>query len=90
MNQLYACYARGKEVRELAVIMGEAALAEMDRKFLEFADAFENQYLRQGEFEDRTIEETLDLGWKLLRLIPRSELKRVREEYLTKYYAPEH
>ncbi len=89
LNQLYACYARGKEVRELAVIMGEAALTEMDRKFLEFADAFEDQYLRQGEFEDRTIEKTLDLGWKLLRTIPRSELKRVREEYLNKYYASE-
>jgi V/A-type H+-transporting ATPase subunit B len=90
MNQLYACYARGKEVRELAVIMGEAALTGMDRKFLEFADAFEDQYLRQGEFEDRTIEETLDLGWKLLRLIPRAELKRIREEYLNKYYASEY
>ncbi len=87
LNQLYACYARGKEVRELVVIMGEAALSDLDRKFLSFADAFENQYLQQGEFEDRTIERTLNLGWKLLSMIPKSELKRVGEKYLEKYYA---
>lgn len=85
MNQLYAAYARGKEAKELAAILGEAALSEADKKFSRFADEFENRYVTQGEEEDRTIEETLDLGWQLIALLPRVELKRVRDEYLDKY-----
>lgn len=86
LNQLFACYARGKEARELALILGEASLSDLDKLFLGFADAFENDYVRQPEFAGRSILETLELGWKLLRLIPRAELKRIRPEYLNKYY----
>ncbi|HHY46373.1 MAG TPA: V-type ATP synthase subunit B [Firmicutes bacterium] len=89
MNQLYAAYARGKEAKELAVILGEAALTDDDRKFAKFADEFENKYVRQGEDENRTIEETLDIGWKLMAMLPRRELKRVRDEYLEKYLPKE-
>ena len=85
MNQLYAAYARGKEAKELAAILGEAALTEADKKFSRFADEFENRYVTQGEEEDRSIEETLSLGWELLALLPRVELKRVRDEFLEKY-----
>ena len=84
-NQLYAAYARGKEVQELAVILGEAALTDLDKIYYRFAEDFENKYISQGEYEDRTIEETLDLGWKLLSVFPREELKRIRDEYLDKY-----
>jgi V/A-type H+-transporting ATPase subunit B len=86
LNQLFACYARGKEARELALILGEASLSDLDKLFLGFADAFENDYVRQPEFAARSILETLELGWKLLRRIPRPELKRIRPEYLNKYY----
>lgn len=85
MNQLYAAYARGKEAKELAAILGEAALSDADKKFSRFADEFESRYVSQGEEENRSIEETLTLGWELLALLPRSELKRVRDEYLEKY-----
>lgn len=85
MNQLYAAYARGKEVKELAAILGEAALSEADKKFSRFADEFESRYVAQGEEEDRSIEETLNLGWVLLSRLPRTELKRVRDEYIKKY-----
>lgn len=85
MNQLYAAYARGKEAKELAVILGEAALTEVDKKFSRFADEFEARYIRQGEEEDRTIEETLDLAWELFALLPRAELKRIRDEYIARY-----
>ncbi len=85
-NQLYACYARGKEAEELQVILGEAALSEMDRVYLKFARIFEERYISQGEDENRTIEQTLNLGWELLRIFPPSELKRVREAYIKKYY----
>jgi len=84
-NQLYAAYARGKEVQELAVILGEAALTDIDKIYFKFADEFERQYISQGEYENRTIEETLDLGWKLLSIFPRDRLKRIRDEYLDKY-----
>ncbi len=84
-NQLYAAYARGKEVQELAVILGEAALTEMDQVYFKFADEFEQKYISQGEYEDRSIEETLDLGWKLLSIFPKDRLKRIRDEYLEKY-----
>lgn len=84
-NQLYAAYARGKEVQELAVILGEAALSDLDKIYFRFAEEFEGQYISQGEYENRTIDETLDLGWKLLSVFPREELKRIRDEYLDKY-----
>jgi V/A-type H+-transporting ATPase subunit B len=84
-NQLYAAYARGKEVQELAVILGEAALTDMDKVYFKFAEDFENEYVSQGEYENRSIEKTLDLGWKLLSMFPREELKRIRDEYLDKY-----
>lgn len=84
-NQLFAAYARGLEARELEVILGEAALSDIDKLYYKFADQFEEKYIQQGENENRTIEETLDLGWELLSMLPRMELKRVRPEYLEKY-----
>jgi V/A-type H+-transporting ATPase subunit B len=87
-NQLYACYARGKEAEELEIILGDAALTETDKLYLRFARGFEEQYISQGEFENRTVEQTLDLGWKLLAIFPRGELKRVRDAYLDKYWRP--
>ncbi|MDD5659750.1 MAG: V-type ATP synthase subunit B, partial [Actinomycetota bacterium] len=84
-NQLYAAYARGKEVQELAVILGEAALSDIDKIYFKFAEDFENQYVSQGEYENRTIAQTLDLGWKLLSVFPKTELKRIRDEFLDKY-----
>lgn len=86
LNQLFTCYAKGKEARELSVILGAAALSDLDRLYLKFADEFEDRFVRQPESEDRSIIQTLDIGWSLLRSIPRSELKRVREEHLEKYY----
>jgi V/A-type H+-transporting ATPase subunit B len=86
LNQLFACYARGKEARELALILGEAALSDMDKIYLKFAEVFEEEFVSQGEFESRTIIKSLDIGWKLLHTIPRAELKRIRPEYLEKYY----
>ncbi|HID32603.1 MAG TPA: V-type ATP synthase subunit B [bacterium (Candidatus Stahlbacteria)] len=85
-NQLFAAYARGKEAQELAIILGEAALSDLDKEYLKFAEIFEERYITQGEYEERTVEQTLDLGWELLRMLPRSEMKRVRDEYLEKYY----
>lgn len=86
LNQLFACYAKGKEARELSVILGEAALSDLDRLYLKFADNFEDRFVRQPESEDRSINQTLEMGWEILRSIPRQELKRIREEYLNKYY----
>lgn len=86
MNQLFAAYARGKDARELMMVLGESALTDMDKLYAEFAEAFEREYVSQGFETDRTIEETLDLGWKLLRMLPRTELTRIREENLEKYY----
>ncbi|MGI6140798.1 MAG: V-type ATP synthase subunit B [Caldicoprobacterales bacterium] len=86
MNQLFAAYARGKEAKELMVILGEAALTNIDKLYAKFADEFEQRYVSQGYDVNRSIEETLDLGWDLLRILPRSELKRIRDEYLDKYY----
>lgn len=85
MNQLFAAYARGKEAKELAVILGEAALSDADKLFAKFADEFEKHYVSQGENENRSIEETLNLGWELLTILPKAELKRVRDEYIEKY-----
>lgn len=86
MNQLFAAYARGKDAKELMVILGEAALTEIDLIYAKFAEAFEQEYVSQGYDNDRSIEETLDIGWKLLSILPRSELKRIDDEYLDKYY----
>ena len=86
MNQLFSAYARGKEAKELSAILGEAALTEVDRKFALFAEEFENQYVSQGFQKNRSIEETLNLGWSLLKLLPRNELKRIRDEYLEEFY----
>ena len=86
MNQLFSAYARGKEAKELMVILGEAALTDIDKLYAKFADAFEKEYVSQGYDATRSIEETLDIGWKLLRILPRSELKRIRDEYLDRYY----
>jgi len=84
-NQLFSAYARGKEAKELAVILGEAALTEEDKLFAAFSDEFEDRFVRQGEFENRTIEETLNLGWEILKILPRAALKRVKEEQIKKY-----
>lgn len=85
LNQLFASYAQGKQARELAVILGESALSETDKKYLKFAEEFEKKFVTQKKDEDRTIEETLNLGWKLLAILPNSELKRVKEEHVEKY-----
>ncbi len=86
MNQLFAAYSRGKEAKELMVILGEAALSDIDLIYAKFADAFEAEYVSQGYQTDRSIEETLNIGWKLLSILPRSELKRIDEKYLDEYY----
>lgn len=86
MNQLFSAYARGKDAKELMVILGEAALSDIDKLYAKFADEFEEKYVSQGFRTDRSIEETLNIGWDLLRILPRSELKRIRDEYLDKYY----
>ena len=89
MNQLFSAYAAGKEAKELMTILGEAALSETDKKFAEFADAFEKRYVNQGNQTNRTIEETLNLGWELLRILPRSELKRLKLSEIEKYMPKE-
>ena len=88
MNQLFSAYARGKDAKELIVVLGEAALTDMDKLYAKFSDEFERQYVSQGYETDRSIEETLDLGWKLLGILPKSELKRIKDEYIEKYYKP--
>ena len=86
MNQLFSAYARGKDAKELMVILGEAALSETDRIYAKFADEFENKYVSQGYQSDRSIEETMDIGWELLNILPRAELKRIDDKYLDMYY----
>jgi V/A-type H+-transporting ATPase subunit B len=86
MNQLYAAYAQGKNARELAVVLGESALTEEDVLFVKFSDAFEDRFVRQGEYENRTIEESLRIGWELLGMLPPNLLKRVRDEFIERYY----
>ena len=86
MNQLFAAYARGKDAKELMVILGEAALTSIDKLYAEFADRFEKEYVSQGYNTNRSVEETLDLGWKLLSILPRSELKRIGDDMLDRYY----
>lgn len=85
MNQLFAAYARGKEAKELAVILGDAALTDIDKLYAKFADNFEAEYVSQGFDTDRPIIDTLDLGWKLLSILPESELKRIDQEMIDKY-----
>ena len=85
LNQLFAAYSRGKDAKELMSILGEAALSETDLLYAKFADEFEKKYVSQGFQTDRTIEQTLETGWDLLRMLPKSELKRIRDEYLEKY-----
>lgn len=89
MNQLFAAYARGKEAKELSAILGEAALSDVDKLYAKFAEAFEKEYVSQGFGAERGIEETLELGWKLLRILPKSELKRIKTEYIEKYLKEE-
>jgi V/A-type H+-transporting ATPase subunit B len=86
MNQLYAAYARGKNAQELAVVLGESALTPMDVRYVRFAEVFEREYVQQGEDEHRTIEKTMEIGWNLLSLLPRGELKRVADEFIEKYH----
>ena len=85
MNQLFAAYARGKEAKELSSILGDAALTEVDKKYAKFAEEFERKYISQGFNENRSIEETLTIGWELLAILPKSELKRIKDEYIEKY-----
>jgi V/A-type H+-transporting ATPase subunit B len=89
LNQLYSAYARGLDVREMAELLGEAALSKLDKIYLEFAEEFERRFIQQGEYEDRPIERTLDIGWELLAMLPRAELKRVKEEHIEKYLPKE-
>ncbi len=86
MNQLFAAYARGKEAKELSVILGEAALSDVDKLYAKFSDEFEKVYISQGFETDRSIEQTLDIGWKLLSILPKNELKRIKGEFIEKYY----
>ncbi len=88
MNQLFAAYARGKEAKELSAILGDAALSDVDKFYAKFAEKFEEDYVSQGFNTNRTIEETLALGWELLTILPRNEMKRINDEYLEKYYDP--
>ena len=85
MNQLFAAYARGKDAKELMTILGEAALSDDDKLYAKFADEFEQRYVNQGNETNRTIEETLNLGWELLKILPKRELKRIKPEYIEKY-----
>lgn len=89
MNQLFAAYAHGKESKELAAILGDSALTAVDKTYAKFADSFEKQYVSQGFSADRPVEETLDIGWRLLRILPRAELKRIDERLIDKYLGKE-
>jgi V/A-type H+-transporting ATPase subunit B len=84
-NQLFGAYARGIQAKELAVILGEAALSDDDKSFVRFANEFEQRFIAQGAHEDRAIEDTLAIGWELIKLLPRAEVKRIKDEYVTKY-----
>ena len=85
INQLFAAYSTGKENKELMSILGEAALSPTDLQYAKFADEFEKRYVAQGSDENRSIEETLDLGWELLSILPKAELKRIKPEFIEKY-----
>ena len=86
MNQLFSAYARGKEAKELSAILGDAALSPVDRLYAKFAEEFEAKYVSQGNHTDRTIENTLRIGWELLTILPRAEMKRIRDKYLEEYF----
>ena len=86
MNQLFAAYARGKDAKELMTILGEAALTDIDKLYAKFADEFENRYVSQGYDTNRTIEETLSIGWELLSILPKNELKRIKPQFIDKYF----
>ena len=86
MNQLFAAYSRGKDAKELMTILGESALSDIDIFYAKFAEAFEKEYVSQGYETDRSIEETLNIGWKLLSILPRAELKRIDDKWLDMYY----
>ncbi len=86
MNQLFSAYARGKEAKELMAVLGEAALSDIDKIYADFAEEFEQSYVSQGYDTDRDIESTMDIGWKLLSMLPKSELKRIDDKYIEKYY----
>jgi len=85
MNQLFAAYSAGKDARELMTILGEAALSDTDKLYAKFAEEFEKRYIGQGQDADRSIEETLTIGWELLSILPASELKRIKPEHIEKY-----
>ncbi len=89
MNQLFAAYSRGKEAKELSAVLGDAALSELDKVYARFAQRFEREYVGQGDSENRDIEKTLEIGWRLLSMLPKSELKRISDQYLEKYYLEE-
>jgi V/A-type H+-transporting ATPase subunit B len=84
-NQLFGAYARGIQAKELAVILGEAALSVSDKAFVKFADAFEDRFIAQGATEERSVTETLKIGWELMAMLPRTELKRIKDEYIQRY-----
>ena len=86
MNQLFAAYSRGKDAKEVMKILGESALSDIDILYAKFAEAFEKEYVSQGYETDRSIEETLNIGWKLLSILPRAELKRIDDKWLDQYY----
>jgi len=85
-NQLFAAYSRAVELRGLAAIVGEESLSEVDRKYLRFGEAFEQKFLKQDYYERRTIEQTLDLAWEVLSILPEEELTKIRPEYIKKYH----
>jgi len=86
MNQLYAAYARGKSAQEISVVLGESALTPLDLLYVKFSERFEREFINQGESENRDIAAALDLGWKLLGMLPAAELKRIKEEHIERYY----
>ncbi len=85
MNQLFAAYAEGKQAKELAVILGESALSHTDKLYVEFTNRFEAEYINQGFYTNRTIEESLDLGWELLSILPKTELKRIKNDMIEEF-----
>jgi V/A-type H+-transporting ATPase subunit B len=85
-DQLYGAYARGRQARDLARIVGEIGLSEEERLYLKFSDEFETRFVKQGDAENRTIEQSLDLAWQLLAILPEDALTRIHEEYITKYH----
>ena len=89
MNQIFAAYAQGKEAKELANVLGEAALSESDKKYVAFTDRFKEEYVNQGSYTNRSIDESIELGWDLLKILPREELKRIKDEMLDKYLPKE-